>query len=228
MKKLVVGTGIVAVFLRLAGFSLVGVIVIAILDSNTRSQISLELTKLLLQFVIIVIIGGVVKMLIDESNRDREHAERLNEFRRALLEKLINAYMGAKRARRLLRARAESVEDYDQQLTIINEIQLELEAIKEQIETAPHAFTDVKNLGSCVESMADYLNQLIEEYENSLPKLREEPPTKTLSGLSELDDFTRHLRTSGFHSKFAQPYHSAVKAIQLDMLKSPEPHTSER
>jgi hypothetical protein len=119
---------------------------------------------------------------------------------------LIRTFTDTKKSRRLLRAKAvislqnddrddfEVARDvYDEQMQIINEIQLELETIKQEVQTAidtsSSAFTDPHKLRRNINSIESYLRKVVTEYEEKLKKFQGNPPSLPLSGLEVLKDF---------------------------------------
>ena len=213
MKKLILGSGIVTAFsILVIGF-------ISLSDANARSAISIELVKSLLQVVVIAILGGVVSLLTQEFNKDREKREMLNDFRMTLLSRLVQVFRETKRARRLLRAKKDSIQFYDEQMAIINELQLDLETINEEIETVKHAFPG-KSVGNQVDRMATYLNKLVEEYEKNMPKLNRKSPSGSLKELECLNDFIGPFRESKFSKDFVYLYREALKSMREVIIGS--------
>ena len=207
MKKLILGSSIVVAISAL----LIGIILK--LDTSARSAISIELVKSLLQVVVIATLGGVVSLLAQEFNRDREKREALNDFRKTLLSHLVQIFREAKKARRLLRAKRDSLQFYDEQMAVINELQLDLETINEEIKTTKQAFPG-EEAQSRIFTMATYLNKLVEEYEKNMPKLNRKSPSVSLDQLEYLNDFIGPFRESKFSKEFAHLYNEALKLMR--------------
>ena len=207
MKKLILGSSIVVAISAL----LIGIILK--LDTSARSAISIELVKSLLQVVVIATLGGVVSLLAQEFNRDREKREALNDFRKTLLSHLVQIFREAKKARRLLRAKRDSLQFYDEQMAVINELQLDLETINEEIKTTKQAFPG-EEAQSRISTMATYLNKLVEEYEKNMPKLNRKSPPVSLDQLEYLNDFIGPFRESKFSQEFAHLYNEALKLMR--------------
>jgi hypothetical protein len=130
--------------------------------------------------------------------RERQQINAVNEFRKETLDKFIETYSVAKKIRRLLRATSlissddENSKDikvnrdaYDKKMQVINDVQLELEAIKQEIqtsiETASNVFTNPAALKDHVSSMESYLRKIVTEYEESLRKFKGDPPHLALT-----------------------------------------------
>jgi ppGpp synthetase/RelA/SpoT-type nucleotidyltranferase len=166
-----------------------------------------------LQVVVIATLGGVVSLLAQEFNRDREKREALNDFRKTLLSHLVQIFREAKKARRLLRAKRDSLQFYDEQMAVINELQLDLETINEEIKTTKQAFPG-EEAQSRISTMATYLNKLVEEYEKNMPKLNRKSPSVSLDQLEYLNDFIGPFRESKFSKEFAHLYNEALKLMR--------------
>jgi hypothetical protein len=198
--------------------SVIGIFLIAFIDPPTRGQIGFELAKTLLQVLVIVVFGGAVSLLIEDFNRQRARADAQNELRKSLLNQLIRAHKDTKRARRLLRAK-KSISSYDEQLEVINDIELNIESITEEIQTARFVFSNPDDVIANLQSMANYLRDLIKEYENVRPKLPEEA-LENISTLSQLYDFVRPYEEGKFSTEFSKKYGEALEIIQHDILKA--------
>ncbi len=213
MRKWVVGSSIVGIV------SILGVILIAILDPATRDKIGIELVKLLLQVLVMAILGGIVSLLTEDFNHRRRKAEALNDYRKTLLNRLVQAYSGVKRARRLLRAKP-SVSNYDEQMGTISETQLDLEAIVEEIKSSTYAFSHAEIAISSIQRMADYLNRLVDEYEKKRSKIPDDSPSVIPFGMMHLADFIGPYSESIYKVELVLPYRSALATLRDDVLKA--------
>lgn len=198
--------------------SIIGVFFIAFIDTTARDQIGLELAKTLLQVVVIVVFGGAVSLLTENYNLQRAKSNAQNELRKSLLNQLIRSHKDTKRARRLLRAK-KSLVNYDEQLEVINDTELNIESIVEEIQAASFIFSNPDDLIGNLKSMTNYLRLLIEEYENVRPKLHEEA-FDNISVLIQLNDFVRPYNEGTFSTNFSKKYREALELIQHDILKA--------
>lgn len=198
--------------------SIIGVFFIAFIDTTARDQIGLELAKTLLQVVVIVVFGGAVSLLTENFNLQRAKSNAQNELRKSLLNQLIRSHKDTKRARRLLRAK-KSLANYDEQLEVINDTELNIESIAEEIQAASFIFSNPNDLIGNLKSMTNYLRLLIEEYENVRPKLHEEA-FDNISVLIQLNDFVRPYNEGTFNTNFSKKYREALELIQHDILKA--------
>ena len=213
MKKLIYGSSIVV------AISVVTIGIIMIFNADARSELSVELVKSLLQVIVIATLGGVVSLLTQEYSRERERREALNDFRKTLLGNLVQVFRETKKARRLLRARRGSLQFYDEQMALINDLQLDLETINEEIETTDQAFPG-EEVKRKIATMAKYLNILVEEYERNMPKLNRETPSTSLDELKYLNDFIGSFRESKFSKDFVYLYHDALKSMRGVIMES--------
>ncbi len=221
MKNLLIGGSVIAIL------SIMGVVALYSRASVTiRSEMEVELAKLLLQIIVIVFIGGIVKLLIDNASKERQKADvqrelermranALNEFQKRLHDQLVQIFSDTKKSRRLLRARRSAV-DHDRQMELISDVQLDLETLAQEIKVAINIFSNEENLTSNIEAMAKYLNQLIDEYEHKFPKLSNK--SLSMSDLKWLNDFIGRYRKSEFRKQFVHTYRLALRSLQHDLL----------
>jgi hypothetical protein len=149
---------------------------------------------------------------LDEKDRDEERraAEKARdeerdsqEYRRRLLEGALErataSYFQVKRARRLLRALATTDSDsgtvailasqYDREIVVIIDAQLEFESLAEHVRTNPAMFSAANRLASQFDDIEDYLNSLISEYEVVRSSFIGKPPVRELATMPDLDKF---------------------------------------
>jgi hypothetical protein len=198
--------------------SIVSIVLITLVDPAIRSQLGVELIKTLLQVVVIVIFGGTVSLLMEDFNRQRARADAHNDLRKSLLNRLIRAHKDTKRARRLLRAK-QTLSNYDEQIEVISDLELDVESVAEEIQTSRPIFAHPDELAASLRSMTDYLRLLINEYENLRPKLREEALSNRFT-LARLHDLVGPYKESGFSTEFTKSYRKAIDVIQRDILKA--------
>lgn len=239
----------------------VGSIVVLLLFFRDSGQgtLKLEVAKSLLQLGVVAVAGAVVSILIFEYQRERQAIDRTADLERqaaekqreldrksleyretlllSVLSRAMEAYNRAKKARRLLRARAIATRDqatvvladeYDICLDMLNDAQLDLENLARDVETSAKAFSTPDVLVKSLRSMDAYLGELIGEYEDSRRRFSGHEPALPLRELPLLDDFLQSARVSQFMPQVIVPYHEVQKGIRGDLLHPnlPEPVTT--
>lgn len=198
-------------------------------------NVGIEVVKSLLQLLVVVLLGSVISLAVKEFNVGRQRIEAIQEFRKATLSLLGGAYSSTKRSRRLLRAKGLSLsaaEDdatmvihqdmYSKQMEEVINAQLNLEAIGTEVETAMKNFDNAVDIISDIRTMDEYLNLLIDEYEESLRNFDRHSKVRPLAELPKLLDFIGPYRDSRFRTDFVERYKSLLKAIQKDVLVAGE------
>lgn len=236
-------------FALLAIFA-VSVALLALLGKrNPNLQLVPELAKSIFQLGVVSIVGACVSLLLFEYQREKQqsdkarevdrlqsekqrdlHAKRL-EYRESLLlgvlSKALSAYSQAKKARRLLRARALQnregsavllMEGYDAYMELVNDSQLELENLARDVETSKVAFTQPDTLVSRLRKMEVHLSHLMGEYEARRPFFSAAQPYRPLQEQPLLQDFLRSAKESRFMPEVIHPYHEVQDMIRKDLL----------
>ena len=163
--------------------------------------------------------------------KNRELRARKIEYREGLLlsvlAKALGAYSQAKKARRLLRARAIAQEGdramvladgYDQYMELVNDAQLELENLARDVTTSGKAFSQHESIAASLRRMEVYLSELIGEYEKTRPLFAESVSKRPLRDHPLLEDFLRSASLSKFSPEVIHPYHEVQAAIRGDLL----------
>ncbi len=184
-----------------------------------------------------------------EKERDLERARaekrrdmlvRKVEYREQLLmlvlSKALAAYSQAKKARRLMRARAVArsgesevllVEGYDQYMELVNDAQLELENLARDVKTSSVAFSKPDEIVQSLEKMEAHLGELIGEYERKRPLFLDDVPHRPLGDHPLLEDFLRRAKDSKFSTEVVHPYHEVQATIRADLLHPQVPTAGE-
>jgi len=173
----------------------------------------------------------------DEKRRDEERrkAENRDELRKNLLERLNRTYFDFKRAKRLLRAKAftppyygmlnqeatVNLEQYDEQLEILNDAQLELEHIAKDVEANHMLFEHSKEIAAAIRVMEESLKQVVTEWERKRgnldgknpPKISDLPCLKAVVGPGYQAEVNRELWGG---------YQKAARYIQQGILEPNE------
>lgn len=240
MKRIPWSWRLVIIFGAIIIASIVAIILVLNLYKPTKDTIEFEIVKSLLQILAVLVLGQVVSLVVAMFNIDRQKAEARTEFQRDILHRLIRTYIAVKKHRRLLRAKGltppytgEIQKDtvvrfdaYDEQMQLINEIELEIEAIRHEVESSPTTFSDSQSLARNLQQMEDYLRKLIKLYEQKHSAFNGEPLKLQLAKINllpksdfELSDFVGKAGGSKFVSEFAKSYYNSSKAIREDILK---------
>lgn len=209
--------------------------------SSSSPGIRFEVAKMLAQFVLTVVLGGMVTLAIQGYNRNRERSIVWNDYRKTFLTTLIRAYFNTKKARRILEANClpskgkpdEIIIPYDvyeKQMEVANDAQLELEFLIYELETFEHVFT--KGTRNIVKKrlrlMETYLKGIIDEYH--IPKESPEIGFKyiDLSVSNRLKEILAPSRIPGpegemvesqFRRRFINQFHKSVEMIRREILK---------
>lgn len=232
-----------SVLVGLLLLGLVGLFVVDVRYNPDPRLLGLEIAKSFLQMIVVLVFGTILSLLSAEFNRaraererrrDTEHrkAENRDEFRKELLDRLNRAYINTKRARRLLRARAFSppyygtldptasvlAEPYDEQMSAINDIQLDLELLAKDVESNPGAFSDSERVLKGVAGMEKILNGLVTEYEQQRGYFTGSPVTREVSKLKMLADLVSPRDQSHFGNGFAAHFKEVSHSIREDLV----------
>jgi hypothetical protein len=209
-----------------------GVLLLYLSRIKRSEELPFELAKALLQVGVVALAGAFISFVAGEYTRQRERqrqeaesrrerhrkeAENRDQFRRAMLQQLIDAYGAAKKARRILRAKRD-VLIYDEQMMLISQVHLDLQTIEEQIDAAPYAFSNPDELTHHISEMTDYLRKLFYEHQDHFAQLTSDPPERTLDRLPRLADFVGPSEGSKFRKKFRGGYKHVLRAIRGDIL----------
>ncbi len=196
----------------------------------------------MLQILVVIVLGTMATLLTGEFNRqraerdmdrdeERRKAKKLDELRKDMLQRLNQAYSDFKRAKRLLRAQACSppyygtlnqeaqvnLDQYDQQLQVLNDVQLDLEHMAKDAEANRMVFWHSQQIADAIKMMEECLSRAITEYEgkrgnygpNNTPKISDLPMLRDIVG-------------PGLQGKiipeFTISYKNAVGYIQQDVL----------
>jgi hypothetical protein len=137
-------------------------------DHLAQTNVHFEVVKSIVQFLLLIILGGAVTTIYQTRLQRREDAERHRAERVAITERdklvltvirddLVSAYNKVKRVRRLLRARLEHPDgksgvrfvpksEYNKQMEQVIDAELEFESILRQIEGNVPLFGNVSRL----------------------------------------------------------------------------------
>lgn len=197
--------------------------------------VGVEAYRTLLQFLLVVVLGGGVSLVYQAYNRDSDRrverfrqmearAAAVQEARQRHLRALIDEYHSVKRVRRLLRATALNHEEvfadrrvrvsrYDDLMQIVLDSQLTLETMARTMRTDGGAFATDLGLIEAVSAGEEYLRALITEYEEVMPKTSE--PDIALRLLPELAAFLGPYRDAErFRVEFVHSMNAALASVE--------------
>lgn len=194
-----------------------------------------EAYKTLLQFFLVVVLGGGISLLYQAFNRESDRrVERLKqmelraagiqETRQRYLRELVDQYNRAKRARRLLRATALNHElvfadrrvrvvRYDELMQSVLDAQLSLETMVRTMRAEDGVFAAEPELVDSVSAAEGYLRALVTEYEEVMPQATQDEIV--LRMLPELAAFLGpYSEADRFRAEFVQPMNAVLAAVE--------------
>jgi hypothetical protein len=194
-----------------------------------------EAYKTLLQFFLVVVLGGGVSLLFQAFNREADrqaerlrlrqlHATGVQETRQRYLRELVDQYNSVKRVRRLLRAtalthapvlmdRSVRVARYDELMQSLLGAQLSLETMARTMPTDGSVFASVPELTGAVRAAEEYLRGLITEYEEARPQAVQ--PEIGIRMLPELAVFLGpYADAERFRVEFVQPMNTVLALVE--------------
>jgi hypothetical protein len=221
-RKLAVPLVIIAIVLG------TGVGLLLLGPDDQVQELGMELFKLGGQVIVVTVAGGY---LVQQYNRRRQHQIAVSEFRRRVLQDLITAYRKTKRARRRLRSRRRSraegesgaeqtylsLRDYDEQIDLLSDAQMDLEILVHELNTFGGAFKQGNAIRNHVAAMQKYLDRITDEYENVSGRFTAEEYVP-LKELTMLPEFLISKRGSQWHARMTMRFQSALQLIQSERL----------
>ncbi|MCZ7374033.1 hypothetical protein [Micromonospora sp. WMMC250] len=202
-----------------------------------------ETYKTLLQFVLVVVLGGAVSLIYQATNRDADlrllQAQReeertlvIRETRQQYLRELIEQYHVVKRSRRMLRAHALTrpfgepdirvmIGKYDEFMQLILDAQLWLEGFNHLVQADGEVFPTEVGIVRSLKSVEGYVRSLIAEYESLMPTVRDDAEV-AISAFPALAEFVGPYAESGsFRELFIHPMQAVLHHMRTLVLKEP-------
>jgi hypothetical protein len=231
------------------------VVVFAIYKSvsanNSKDTLLVEAAKAFLQLVGVAILGGGIKLLYDdfmeqrrqaekardqerasaEKSRDQQRASQAaaNDIRKGLLNDLIAARSRVEEARFRYRIQeaGDPVEQYRETVLSILEARLSLSRIWNAIQTSNYLFVKYEEIEGNINEMKEYLDTLINEYEDQVIKIQDLQKQEVAAHLRSLrvfgDFVNRNAQETNYGKKFlVESYRPAVGEIRREVLLSRE------
>jgi len=213
---------------------------VVVIYEPDRHQLGIEFVRVFLQIIAVLVLGQLIAALVREHDRRASRIEALAEYQKDVLAQITSAFVQVKRYRRLLRARAIAPEfkpaelndtivrrkEYDEYMSAINEIELQLEAIGHHLEAVPENPESSEKAVSHVHAMKDYLREVLHQYEIMLPRFSDTDATLPLSAFQAsedpgtLVDLIGPAKKSLFRDRFVIEFRHAARLLRLALLKS--------
>jgi hypothetical protein len=192
-----------------------------------------EIAKAILQIVVVVVFGSIASnvltgyqeerkklalAVVEREHRGRERADYL----RTLLEGLLEAYHGVKRARRLLFAEIGATAGgrvslivYDSYLRSLTDDQLQFETYKRMakvLDPEPRIADEFENRCKDIEH---YLNEIIDEYKNNRYRVAASRDGLALDELERLKSF---IEPRGDFGMVSTPFEYLINELRLQIV----------
>jgi hypothetical protein len=221
--------------MKLASLSLLVVAIVSvaalILLANTGKVTGFETEtyKAALELLLITVTGQVISLLVTRATQAKEETKARDAFRREIITRLNRTYIDIKKLRRLMRAKSirnrteaepfEILESlYQEFLSQLNDSQLSLEVIAKDIQSAQGLFTDYNELHTDIHSMEEYLNHIVDEFEEALPSTDGISPRIRYLNYPRIADLIGAYKSSAFRRQFVHPYYRALDLLRKDLL----------
>lgn len=210
--------------------SVAGVVAFIIGGEAISNAIGNQLFVMTYQFMLVVVLGSGVSVTFQMISRAEDVRERRRELQRQLHDLLVCGYNDAKRARRLLKARARigsatpaiDAAVYDAQLEALSSAQLSIELATRRVEMNRPFFSDADVLVESLRRVAKYLNTIIDEWEDALPRLKSLDRINA-SDLPQLEVFLRPPAESLlFFEGFKKPFDLALRLLEKALVSVSE------
>lgn len=153
-----------------------------------ESGLQWELTKLAMQVSLVGVAGALFTFVADNYRRKLEKRRFREDYLKDVMKRMTSSYNKSKGARRIVRGKGLTPADkpthvrldaYDECMKIVNEAQLDLEAVMRDLKTSMLSFPEDIGVHAHVKSMESYLNKIVSEYEKV--RARPEEGEKELS-----------------------------------------------
>lgn len=208
--------------------------------SQPKSTIAVEAAKSLFQLIVVVLIGGTVTALFKAFEtsqseirmREEEWKKQVtfeSDIRADFLKRVGTSYRVVKNSRRSLRAAgltnrlknppatlsSDQIVAYQEHMQIINEAQLDLEALKIEASSLP-TLVRLQQLSEHLQKMEQYLGKIIKEYEEVNPILLTSPKDVKFDEMAQLKEFTGSINRkdpNGFEKCLAKPHDKVIKIV---------------
>jgi hypothetical protein len=168
------------------------------------------------------ILGAVVKFLLDQHSLARNRADALNEFRKEILRRLVDAKNQVRDVPSLIEV-DPSAKAYGEQMRALIGSRHDLSLIRHEIETSKQAFSNLEDLKGRLLQMEKHLGDLINEFKThyrDLSKEQTETPdvvSPEIQSLPKQAGLRREDKASGYIAGYISEYKVALKLIREDI-----------
>ncbi|WP_078312594.1 MULTISPECIES: hypothetical protein [unclassified Mycobacterium] len=232
------------IVLTLGGITLAAILGIAwIWHFGSPKDMDTEIAKSLLSVLTASVVTQAVAIVIYQYNESRKaQIEQDNESRKAeiekdalrtlILDRINEAFVKVKGLRRRARAHSVVVSDesvqavfvitqtlYQDIMEELNNVQLQLELAHKDIETNANILHDDPGIFKGVRTMEEYLNNVVDEWENPPAKFQGDPPKVGAAALPKFYDLIGPYTDSQFRSLFVKAYYKTIEEIRKSMTK---------
>jgi hypothetical protein len=188
----------------LLAFAVVVVIAFAIVlvtrDPTQEAQLWVEVGKGLIQVLVIVVLGTLLKLIADDYQARRLRAEQRQQFRVDKYRRLVTAINVIRKAPILIEAN-HSVKTWSEQMLAIIDVGFELRVIKHEIVASsstadpPFPTQSEQEIVKQLEEMGRYIDQVAEDFQENKKSLSEQQLHAEANELSadERDDRQRKI-----------------------------------
>lgn len=198
--------------------------------SPARATMLLETFKLLVQALLM---GVVAALAIKHWEAARAASTDRSKFLDAFRQDVTQAYAGAKKVRRLLKARTHrgstptiDFTAYELNMLSLNDQQLAIETFVRELDARSRDFGSVHpRIKHNLRSMEKYLRALVNEYQDTYPPGATTSTTLPLQDLPKLREFTGsdHER---FDACFSHPFGDTLLALRGEDPRPDDPEDS--
>jgi hypothetical protein len=213
----------------LLALDLLGFVGLVLLRPWIELRVGSEVFKVLAEFFLIVGLGGLGSLVIDELNRGQERRQQTRERLRVTLSELVSCYNDVKSLRRRLRAEAirpnaaspdalVSGKEYGALMQGLNAAQLSIEKHARLVEGNQDLYPDPELLIQDLGGAEKHLGKLISEWEKNLGAFRGEPLQRSLAELPILRCFIGDADT-GFKPDLADPISRVLVKLSRAIAK---------
>ena len=200
-----------------------------LMGKRIETRIGTELFTSTYEFLLVVVIGSGVSVLFQAVSYARDARERRRTLQRDIHDTLIAGYNDAKRARRLLRARARVIDhtspalldagEYDRQMEAISSAQLAIELATRRIQMNRTIFPKRDDLIASLTTVGKYLNGVIDEWEDVRPAAVDGHRPLISGSVPELTAFLQHFKDSPrFHQGFKIPFDRVLELLEQALV----------
>jgi hypothetical protein len=198
-------------------------------SAHGRDEVLQELPKATFTFLLVGVLGVFVKEFIDRRREEAARSEALNEFRREMTRRLVDATHRVRRVPILIEA-DKSARMYSEQMREVTDAYLELRAVRHEIDNLGAlenaAFDDWPATRQSLQAIEAYLAALIDEYRASNTAVQDHQPAwNAISELPRLRELLDERPAAGadspFYIGFIAPYAHALARMRAQMLHRP-------